>query len=173
MFGRLALDALDELGIIDHGEGAEMLHGRRRVLESLAARGVHEGEDGAGVIEEVVDLVLLQVRVHHHDDGPDLQDAEQGVDELRPVLERDDDPLLGLHPHVAKQVGEAIGRVLDLGVADATAVAEQGSSISPALRHSGVQEVVCDVEPCRRMKRHGARCYAAARMRVNLSRCGG
>ena len=76
----------DELGIVDHREGPKVLHHGLRVLEHLPARRVDEGEGRSRVIEEVLDLVTLEVRVQHHDDGADLEDAEEGACELGPVL---------------------------------------------------------------------------------------
>jgi hypothetical protein len=96
-----ALHPGDELGIVvHHREGPEVLQHRLGVLELLPARRVDEGEGRARVVEEVFDLVTLEVRVQHHDDGADPEDAEEGAGELGPVLEGDDHPALGTWAYV-------------------------------------------------------------------------
>ena len=57
------------------GRGAERVGALRR----------HQRHGGAAVLEEILDGVGLELRVDHHYDGADLQDAKQGRHVVRPV----------------------------------------------------------------------------------------
>ena len=58
---------------------------RRRGAEGVRPLRRHQRHGGAAVLEEILDGVGLELRVDHHYDGADLQDAKQGRHEVRPV----------------------------------------------------------------------------------------
>ena len=126
--------------------------------EGLGALGCHQGHDGAAVLEEILDGVGLEVRVDHHYDGPDLQDAEQGRHVVGPVGQGDDDALLRSDSGLREHVGIAVGQCLHFTVAHPSGIGVQRAPVSPAFAHPGIEKEVGDVEMRRMFCVHGRIC---------------
>ncbi len=87
--------------------------------------GPHEGDLGARVGEEVVDLAGLEQRVHRHDDAAGQEDAPVDDGERRHVGEDDRHPVARLDPVGAQGSCDPGGHAVQLGVGDALAVDPQ------------------------------------------------
>ena len=61
--------------------------------KTIKEAGDYQRDHGPAVLEEVGDRVGLELRVDHHHDGADLQDAEQRRDVVGSVGQSDDHPL--------------------------------------------------------------------------------
>ena len=68
-----------------------------RGAKGVGPLGGHQRHDGAAVLEEILDGVGLELRVDHHYDGADLQDAEQRRHVVGPVGQGDDHALFRSH----------------------------------------------------------------------------
>ena len=126
-------------------------HGAKRIGVLRA----HQRRRGAAVLEEIPDRVGLELRVDHHYDGADLQDAEQRRHEVGPVGQGDDHALLRRHARRGEHVGIAVRPRLHLAVAPPSGVGQQRGPVSPTLAHPGIEEVLGDIQVGRRFGGHG------------------
>ena len=115
----------------------------------------YQRHGGAAVLEEILDGVGLELRVDHHYDRADLQDAKQGRHVGRPVGQGDDHALFRSHSRRAEHVGIAVGQCLNLTVAQPSGIGKQRGPVSPAFAHPGIEKEVGDVELCRMCVSHG------------------
>ena len=100
----------------------------------------YQRHGGAAVLEEILDGVGLELRVDHHYDGADLQDAKQGRHVVRPVGQGDDHALFRSHSRRAEHVGIAVGQCLNLTVAQPSGIGNAARSGLPGLRAPGHRE---------------------------------
>ena len=107
---------------------------------------MHERHRRACVGVEVLDRVHGELWVDHHHDRANFECAEQRRHELRPVGQRDDDPLLGLDAGALEQMPETVRERLHLTVGERALVCEQRRPISPSLADPRVEEPISDVE---------------------------
>ena len=114
--------------------------------ERVGMRGMHQRHGGAAVLEEILDGVGLELRVDHHNDGADLQDAEQRRDVVGSVGQGDDHPLFRRHPRRTEHVGIAVGQCLHLAIAQPSGIGLQRGPVAPTLAHPGIEKEVGDVE---------------------------
>ena len=117
-----------------------------RLGKGVMGLGTNERRDRPGVAEEIGDGLGLELRVDHHYDRPDLQDAEQCRHVGRAVRERDDHPLFGGHAGLLKQMPESICHRLDVAVAQRALIRDQGTTVPQSLADAGVEKVMGDVE---------------------------
>jgi hypothetical protein len=96
----------------------QRLHLRMDVLR-------HDGQPGAGVLDVVAQLGGHVHRVHRHHHGVGAQDAVVGQHELRAVLHVEQHAVALLHALALQPAGDALGLVLELGVADLGVVEHQ------------------------------------------------
>ena len=115
----------------------------------------YQRHDGAAVLEEILDGVWLELRVDHHYDSADLQDAKEGRHVVRPVRQGDDHALFRSHSRVLKHVGIAVGQCLNLTVAQPSGIGKQRGPVSPAFAHPGIEKEVGDVQVRRMFDIHG------------------
>ena len=73
----------------------------------------HQGV-GLGQLEAVLDLLRGVAVVHGHRDRPGLEDAEVDGQPLEAVHEQDGDLVALAEPSLEQQVGEAVGRLVEL-----------------------------------------------------------
>lgn len=115
----------------------------------------YEGRLRLGVLQEVLDLLCRQVRVHHHDDRSEPQRTEERSHVLFTVRKRDKHAIPRADTGRLHQSGEAAGRVEDVAVRAGPTIREQGSSITVALSDAVAEEVVEDVHWRVRLCDHG------------------
>ena len=118
------------------GRGAKRVHPLRR----------DQRDGGAAVLEEILDGVRLELRVDHHYDRADLQDAEQRRHVVGPVRQGDDDALFRSHSRRTQHVGIAVGQCLNLTVAQPSGIGQQRGPVAPTFAHPGIEKEVGDVE---------------------------
>ena len=129
-----ALDRAHRAALDDRGAGVGgALGGLRDEV------GPDEGDLGAGVAEEVVDLAGLEQRVHRHDDAAGQEDAPVDDGERRHVRQDDGHPVTGLDPVGAQGSCHLGGHAVQLGVGDALAVDPQRGLLGVVL--GGLHEV--------------------------------
>jgi hypothetical protein len=142
------------LGRVSKAASSRAFHSRVPTMSSAgacaprcaAAWNASARSAGPTVVEEVPDGVGFELRVDHHYDGTDLQDAEQRPDEIGAVAKRDDHPLLGRHSRRTEHVGVAVRQRLNLAVAPPPGIGEQRGPVSPTLAHPRIEKEVGDVE---------------------------
>ena len=89
--------------------------------------GVGDQHVDAGVVQDVIHLVRLEEVVDRHHDRAGVQDAEQGRDELRAVLEPQPHPVAGLDAKVPLElVGDEGGLAPQFGVGILAFAPEEG-----------------------------------------------
>ena len=110
-------------------------------------RGVamHERHRRPRVRVDVLDRIHGELWVDHHHYRANFECAEQRRYELRPVGQRDDDPLLGLHAGAVEQMTEPVRERLHLTVRERALVREQRRPISLSLADARVQQPIGDV----------------------------
>jgi hypothetical protein len=106
------------------------------------------GDQGARacVLEVVLVVAVGQLRVHHGDDGADLEPAEERGDELDRIGQADEHAIFDADAERAQRVAHLIGQRLHLAIAVATVVVDDGDVIAAALLDTRVEEVVRHVE---------------------------
>ena len=119
---------------------------RRRGAERVGPLRSHQRDGGAAVLEEILDGVGLELRVDHHYDGADLQDAEQGRHVVRPVGQGDDHALFRRHSRRTEHVGIAVGQCLHLTVGPPSGIGQQRGAVAPTFAHPGIEKEVGDVQ---------------------------
>ncbi len=132
-------------GLADDDDLLEMSRpslGRLKCRRGVAVDERH-GRPRVGV--EVLDRIHGELRVDHHDHRANFECAEQRRYELRPVRQRDDDPLLGLHAGALEQMTEPVRERLHLPIRERALVREQRRPISPSLADARVQQPISDV----------------------------
>ena len=106
--GRLAVGRLAKLLHIDHGQAVELRLERRR---ALGHRRLADEHLGPGVFEDVADLVRREEIIDRHHDALGQQNAEEGEDKLRTILQPKSHPIARLEAEfVLKSLGQATGQ---------------------------------------------------------------
>ena len=111
-------------------------------LEGVGAIVRHQRGHRPAVLEEVGDRVGLELRVDHHHDGADLQDAEQRRDVVGSVGQSDDHPLFRRHSRRREHVGIPVGQGLHLAVGPASGPGVERDAVSPSLLDPGIEKEV-------------------------------
>ncbi len=126
---------------------------------------------GPGVLEEVLDLVLLETWVGHDHGRAQLQRAEERGHPIDAVIQSDEDPLLGLDALGPENPREPIGAILDVGVGVDAIVRDQGPAISSPFADPGIEAVVGEVDEFGNIRgqRRGSPfwCWTPARIRAS------
>ena len=89
--------------------------GRHLAVVEVADLVGNEISPGAGMAEEVADLVVPMGPQRHHRDDADLLQRKEGEDEFGNVGKLHDDTVEGLKPKLGEVVGQMIGGLLHLG----------------------------------------------------------
>ena len=84
------------------------------VGERFVELGVDEEHGGAGLLDDVADLVGVETEVDRHDDAPVPGDREQGDEEAGAVVRHDRDPFAGTDPESVEAGGHRSGVLGDL-----------------------------------------------------------
>jgi hypothetical protein len=85
-----------ELGLAGDEQETEAGRPLGRAVERAGRLRFHDRRLRSGVAHEVGGRVVGEARVDHDHDRANLEDSEQGADELRTIVQREDHPLLGL-----------------------------------------------------------------------------
>ena len=118
---RLRVGAEEELRITRVAEDHAMLH--RDVAQQLVELGIDEQGRGAGVLEDVADLLRVEAEVHRHQDAPERADSEQSEQEARGVGGNDGHALVLADAEIVEGGGETTRHRAELRVGEAAEAA--------------------------------------------------
>jgi len=119
--------------------------GAPRSLEDGGGVAMDHRDNGARVAAEVFDRVEGQLRVDHHDHRANFECAEQRRHELRPIGQRDDHALFGLHAGALEQMTEAVRERLHVAVGVRPVIRQQRRPVGFAFPDARIQQPISDV----------------------------
>ena len=126
--GRLAVVRLAKLLHLDHGQAVELRLERRR---ALGHRRLADEHLGPGVFEDVADLVRREEIIDRHHDALGQQNAEEGEDKLRAILQPKAHPIAGLQAEfLLEPLGQATGQAVRLAKCDLLVAPENSCLVS-------------------------------------------
>ena len=101
--------------------------------------------NGARVGAEVFDRVEGQLWVDHHHDRANFECAKERRHERRPVGERDDHAMLGLHAGALEQRPKPVGERLHLAIGVRGVIGQQRRTVALAFSDARIQQPISDV----------------------------
>ncbi|MNN18171.1 hypothetical protein D3C81_1313760 [compost metagenome] len=101
--------------------------------EQITRCGMHQQRDRSAVLQHVVEPLLRIIRIERHISTAGLENAQQTDHQFRPALDADRDPRIRLHAEPAQIMGQAVGLLVQLAIAQALLGELHGDGIRLAL----------------------------------------